>query len=58
MIGPALLTVAQVADEVGISARAVRAAIAENRLVATKSGRDWVVTPAAVRRFKARRAAS
>lgn len=43
-----MMTTAQAAAELGISARRVQALIAAGRLAAVKAGRDWLIDPRAL----------
>lgn len=51
-----LLTTAEAAEILGVTAGRVRAYIAEGRLAAQRmgEGRDWMIRPADVRRFQRR----
>lgn len=50
-----LLTVDQAADELGVTARRVRAMIADDRLPAEKVGRDWLIKKADLVKVKERK---
>ncbi|MGV9600795.1 helix-turn-helix domain-containing protein [Streptosporangium sandarakinum] len=51
------MTTNQVAQHLGITADAVRRAVREGRLTATKHGAQWVVTPEDLAAYRIRRAA-
>lgn len=47
------MTTAEAAQQIGVTTTAVRAAIRAARLKATKRGREWWITPAALARYEA-----
>ncbi|MFD8563898.1 helix-turn-helix domain-containing protein [Streptosporangium canum] len=51
------MTTSQVAHHLGITADAVRRAVREGRLTATKHGDRWMVTPTDLATYRAHRAA-
>ena len=52
---PKTFTTAEVAHHLGVSDRAIVQAIQRGRLEATKAGRDWAITAAAVNAYRASR---
>lgn len=47
-----LLTTEQAAARLGVSPRRVRAMIAAGRLAAQQVGRDWLISPEAIRDYR------
>ena len=50
-----MLTVKEAADQLGVDPSSVRHAILAGRLAAAKAGRDWLLRPADVAAYQARR---
>jgi len=50
-----LLTTTQAAAELGITVRRVQALIKAGKLVAVKTGRDWLISPVALNAVRVRK---